>query len=185
MTYALSIERRVMTGLSLLLRYEGRTANDYHFSIEFDQLGLDPTLTMNACRLKEGDWLVLNVADPTLSAARIKNGRLAVIKSIEDGWIDLDLLQLTFYNSSFRYPHTRDLEPAPGDLYVLDQMADDLNADKIIQSLAHVDSNAFYQWLLSRPLGREVTQRGHRAVHMFTDLVDVLERIRRPTDRQR
>ena len=185
MIYAYPIERRVMSGLSLLLRYERQDPDGYRFAIEFEELRLDPVLTMNACRLKEGDWLVLNSANPAPSAARIKNGRLAIIQAIDDGKIVLDLLPLTFYRSSFRYPHDKTLEPEAGQLYTLDQMADDLNADKIIDALANIDTNVFYSWLIQKSPPRQVSQEAEQAMSRFSNLVDQLDGRKRPTARQR
>jgi len=77
LTYSLSIDRRAQTGLALLLRYVGygQVQGVHRFAIEFDTIGLDPVLTMNAFRLKEGDWVVINEADPPPPAGKIKEGK--------------------------------------------------------------------------------------------------------------
>jgi DNA helicase II / ATP-dependent DNA helicase PcrA len=150
--YSLPIDRRVQTGLALLLRFESYDAfrQVYRFAIDFNSLGIDPVLTMNAFRLKEGAWCVLNPTEEQ-SANRIKNGRLAVIQLLGSDWIELKLLDITFNNSRFRYFHQVKQELQSGNLYTLDEMADDMNADKALEALGHANQNTFYQWLLERP----------------------------------
>ncbi len=153
LTYNLSIERRAQTGLALLLRYAGPGgAPDVHrFAVEVDAIGLDFELTMNALRLKEGSWVVINVVNEKLSPGRFKNGRLAIIRSIEDDVFTLELLGATFYRDQFRYPHNKKLEPETGALYTLDEMADDMNADKQLAALGESGANTLYRWLVDRP----------------------------------
>lgn len=186
--YGLPIDRRVQTGLALLLRCEGRGQQEdhYRFAIAFDEIGLDPTLAMNACRLKEGDWLVLNPADPPPSASQIKGGRLAIIQGIGPDWIELNPLSATFWHSRFRYPHDNKLEPQPGEYYTIDEMADDMNADKALSALHHADNNVLYQWLLERPGERPISGRATALPSRFADLIDQIEgRKKRLTSRQR
>jgi len=154
--YGLPIERRVQTGLALLLKYSGydQKRDVHRFSIAFHELDLDPVLTMNALRLKEGAWVVINPAGENLSANKIKNGRLAIIKQVESDSLELILTKLTFYRSKFRYPHKQDLEPEVGGYYTLDEMADDMNADKVLESLGNAGTNVLYRWLLARPADR-------------------------------
>lgn len=155
--YSLPIDRRVQTGLALLLKYVGPgSLNFYRFNLEFETIGLDRDLAMNALRLKEGAWVVVNKADQEISANRIKNGRLAIIKGIDRDEIELDLLGVTFYRGKFRYWHENDLEPASNQFYTLDEMADDLNGDKTLEALINISNNTFYQWLLHKPSPREI-----------------------------
>lgn len=176
LTYGMSIERRAQTGLALLLRYEGHRRDDdiYRFAIDFDALGLDPTLTMNAFRLKEGGWVVINEADANLSASQVKHGRLGIIQDVGPDWIEIDLLPISFGKSSlFRYWHRRGLEPEPGKHYTLDEMADDMNADKMLAALRYADSNVLYQWLCERP--DDCTVEDSAFYKRFADLIDQLE----------
>src|SRR5262245_21840490 len=56
------------------------------------------------------------------------------------------LHRLTFKPTPFRYPHRRaDLQP--GQVYTLDEMVDDLNADKYLEGCLQAASNPLYHWL--------------------------------------
>ncbi len=174
MTYSLPIEQRVQTGLALLLHYlEEDPATGFHrFSLAYEELGLDPVLTMNACRLKENAWVVLNPIEPAPSAGRLKNGRIAVIKSVDEREIVLDLLSATFYGSSFRYPHENKLTPQAGQLYSIDEMADDLNADKALDALGQANANVLYQWMVEAPDKRELSRERREFLAQFTGLIN-------------
>lgn len=188
LNYSLPIERRIQSGLAMLLLFT-RRLNEvlYQFSPQFAALGLDPVLTLNACKLKEGDWVVLNPADSSITANQIKHGRLAIIKSIEPEAVTLQLLDITFRNGTFRYFHNCSLEPEVGKLYSIDPMADDLNADKILDSLDHVQGNTFYQWLISKPEKRTKQPELNAIYQEFTAFVEAFlkNRHRHLTKRQR
>ena len=84
-TYSLPVERRVQSGTALLLCFDRQPAPGvFSFQPQFAALGLDPTLTMNACKLKEGDWVVFNTETPDkpFSANQINHGRLATIEHL-------------------------------------------------------------------------------------------------------
>lgn len=184
--YGLPIERRVQTGLALLLcfdAYDPQT-DTYHFLVEFEGLDLDPVQTMNAFRLKEGAWVVLNALDANPSATRIKNGRLATIQAVTPDSIDLKLLGFPFGNSSFRYYHDTKLAPEPGQMYTLDEMADDMNADKALAALRNAGTNVLYRWLEDRPAVRAVQAETAAAGQRFAALVDHVEGKIRLTSRQ-
>ena len=68
----------------MLLKHVGQIERNVHlFKPEFASIGLDPGLTMNACKVKEGDWVVMNdPVDPQLTANKIKNGRLAMVDEL-------------------------------------------------------------------------------------------------------
>src|SRR4030095_4277893 len=52
----------------------------------------------------------------------------------------------SFKRTPSRYPHRRtDLQP--GHVYTLDEMVDDLNADKYLEACQHAASNPLYRWL--------------------------------------
>ncbi len=101
-------------------------------------------------RLQEGTWVVVNPlcndeGQPG-AAWEIVRGRLGVIRAISDTQITVQLQRLTFKPTPFRYPHRRnDLQP--GQVYTLDEMVDDLNADKYLEACQHAASNPLYHWL--------------------------------------
>ncbi len=187
LNYSLPIERRTQTGLALLLKHTGRDRQTgaYRFAIDVGRLGLDPVLTMNAFRLKEGDWVVVNPADPPISAGRIKHGRIATIASLGTDSIELDLKGITFPNGRFRYFHQNRIEPQLNQLYTLDERADDLNADKQLEALRNCDNNFLYQALLSPPEARSVPSGIAAASSQFADLVKTIEKKNAPTLMQR
>jgi hypothetical protein len=101
-------------------------------------------------RLQEGTWVVVNslVNDDgqPRAAWELVRGRLGVIRAISDTEITVQLQRLSFKPTPFRYPHRRtDLQP--GQVYTLDEMVDDLNADKYLDACKHAASNPLYHWL--------------------------------------
>ncbi|MFN8469235.1 MAG: AAA domain-containing protein [Caldilineaceae bacterium] len=190
LVYGLPIERRVQSGQALLLRYEGYEADlDLHlFTIAFDLLGLDPELTVNGLRLKEGDWLVMNPAAESgapLSASTLKHGRLVTLAKLSPEIVGLHLLDANFFRNQFRYSHNATLQPEEGELYVIDQMADDLNADKQLEALGHTDSNTLYHWLLTRPNRRTLPPSTAEQAQAFLQVVHTLQPKAKLTKRQR
>ena len=192
--FALPIERRMQTGLALLLRFTNvDKARDVHrFEVAFADVGLDAATMMNRLRLKEGDWVVLNRAQVSgagsstaaKAAGKIKNGRLAIVKAAGSTWVELSLKHLTF-NSQFRYYHDRSVEPALGQLYTIDEMVDDLNADKQVDALAHESSNTLYTWLNRPPEPRVLPSAVQQHAQRFIDAVNELEKPNRMTAVQR
>jgi len=80
------------------------------------------------------------------AAWEIVRGRLGVIRDINDTQVTVQLQRLSFKPTPFRYPHRRtDLQP--GQVYTLDEMVDDLNADKYLEACQHAASNPLYRWL--------------------------------------
>jgi hypothetical protein len=101
-------------------------------------------------RLQEGTWVVVNTLcndeGQPRAAWEIVRGRLGVISAIHDAQITVRLHRLSFKPTSFRYPHRRtDLQL--GQVYTLDEMVDDLNADKYLEACQHAASNPLYHWL--------------------------------------
>jgi hypothetical protein len=101
-------------------------------------------------RLQEGTWVVVNTLcndeGQPRAAWEIGRGRLGVIRAISDTQIMVHLQRLSFKPTPFRYPHRRtDLQP--GQVYTLDEMVDDLNADKYLEACQHAASNPLYHWL--------------------------------------
>jgi hypothetical protein len=101
-------------------------------------------------RLQEGTWVVVNTLcndeGQPRAAWEIVRGRLGIISTISDTEITVHLQRLSFKPTPFRYPHRRtDLQP--GQVYTLDEMVDDLNADKYLEACQHAASNSLYHWL--------------------------------------
>jgi hypothetical protein len=187
LNYSLPIERRVQGGLAMLLKFIGRVGNNlYQFHPEFGALGLDPVLIMNSCKLKEGDWVVFNPSDQKISGNQIKHGRLAIVEAIGKDEVVLQLLGITFPDGDFRYFHNNRLEPSAGGFYTIDPMSDDLNADKILDALANVDGNTFFNWLRETPVERELNPNLGEFYRRFADLIDAYlkNRNRKLTQRQ-
>jgi hypothetical protein len=86
--------------------------------------------------------------------------------------VSLELLNITFRNGFFRYFHKRDLEPEPEMLYTLDEMADDLNADKLLASISNANSNLFYSWIENPPGKRIVSTKTRSYFDEFANLAN-------------
>jgi AAA domain/PD-(D/E)XK nuclease superfamily len=101
-------------------------------------------------RLQEGTWVVLNSLcneeGLPRTAGELVHGRLGVISAISGVQLNLRLQRMSFKPTPFRYTHRRtDLQP--GQVYTLDEMVDDLNADKYLDACRHATSNHLYRWL--------------------------------------
>ena len=123
--------------------------------------------------------------DPTLSANKVKHGRLAIITELSIKEVSLEFRDLFLYRKKFAFPHSNDLVPIQDHLYCLDMMADDLNGDKILPSLQNTGPNVFYNWLIHRP---QATPPEKQDFHdKFLAQVDTLlaARKRKLTARQR
>ncbi|MGB9640191.1 MAG: AAA domain-containing protein, partial [Anaerolineales bacterium] len=173
LNYSMPIERRVQGGLAMLLKFVRISGSDlYQFHPEYSVLGLDPILSMNSCKLKEGDWVVLNPFEPNITGNRIKHGRLAIIEKIGKEEVVLQLLDFTFREGIFRYYHDKDLDPVANGLYTIDPMSDDLNADKVLDALANIDGNIFFNWLRETPRERESHPKLREFYKRFAELID-------------
>jgi hypothetical protein len=105
---------------------------------------------MGDLRLQEGTWVVVNTLcnddGQPRAAWELVRGRLGVIHTISDAQLTVQLQRLTFRPTPFRYSHSRaDLHP--GQVYTLDEMVDDLNADKYLEACQHATTNTLYRWL--------------------------------------
>ena len=105
---------------------------------------------MGDLRLQEGTWVVINTLcndeGQPRAAWELVRGRLGIISAISDVQIIVHVQRLTFKPTPFRYSHRRtDLHP--GQVYTLDEMVDDLNADKYLEACQHAIANPFYHWL--------------------------------------
>jgi AAA domain-containing protein len=101
-------------------------------------------------RLQEGTWVVVNTlcndeGEPR-AAWELVRGRLGIIRTISDTEFTVQLQRLTFRHTPFRYSHRRS-ELHPGQVYTLDEMVDDLNADKYLEACQHATANPLYRWL--------------------------------------
>jgi hypothetical protein len=108
-------------------------------------------------RLQEGAWTVLNPLSNEeggpRSASAVIRGRLCVIERIDDARMELRLLRLNFKRSRFRYGHWN-FDPQAGSIYTLDEMVDDLNADKYLEACRNAPHNQLYRWLNEAYLDR-------------------------------
>lgn len=172
--YSMPVDKRVQSGRSMLLKYVRPISNESAlFQPEFSSLGLDPVITMNACRLKEGDWVVMNdTSNPQLTAGRVKGGRLAVIDRLSPDEVVLTFRDNIFKGKKLFINYHEKVALQGGHLYVLDEMADDLNADKVLESLRNPQSNIFFHWLVQKPAARD--NASAMFYQQFTAQIDML-----------
>ncbi|HYP27253.1 MAG TPA: AAA domain-containing protein [Blastocatellia bacterium] len=159
--FALAPALRAETGRTALLLCEAFHREGKLAAFTISDANGDPASVAQAgaLRFREGDWVVLN---PLLDAEtgeppagkRVAHGRLAVVEQIEETRMTLRLLPLNFQKSEFRFTH-RMIEPERGLIYSIDEMADDLNADKFLEACRSASSNVLYRWLEDPRSGRE------------------------------
>lgn len=151
--FALPPELRAQTGRTAILRCEAYDKDAKRAEFTFTDIDGNPLAATKAgtSRLREGDWMTLNpVADgetgepPT--GKRVVHGRLCVVEGIMGARVSLKLLPMSFKKSKFRFGH-RMIEPEQTLLYTVDEMADDLNADKFLEACQHAETNHLYRWL--------------------------------------
>ena len=151
--FALPPELRAETGRTAILRCKSYD-NDRRlaaFTLSDSEGCAQVSAGTGALRLREGDWMTLNplrdeeTGEP-LTGKRIAHGRLCVVEEVREAEVRLRLTPLSFKNSKFRFGH-RMIEPELGSLYTLDEMADDLNADKFLAACRNASANHLYQWL--------------------------------------
>ncbi|MCI0487116.1 MAG: ATP-binding protein, partial [Blastocatellia bacterium] len=164
--FSLPPELRMQTGRTAILRCDdneklesGGERPRFHFA---DAEGAPITISdIGTLKFREGDWTVLNPLEDErggqIPAWLVVRGRLAVVEEIGDESVLLRLLPMSFKNSEFRYKH-RFFNPEPGALYTLDEMADDLNADKFLEACRHASSNHLYRWLSDTEEGKRPRQ---------------------------
>jgi hypothetical protein len=158
-------EQRAAGGRTLILRcdaYEKSERGEERASFSLSKLNGEllndaDAANVAALRVRVGDWVVLNPATDEegkfLPARKLVRGRLAVVEELNDARVSLRLLAMSFKNSEFRYPH-RLFKPEAGAIYTIDEMADDLNADKFLDACRHAASNHLYQWLADTEEGK-------------------------------
>jgi hypothetical protein len=170
--FALPPELRAQTGRTAILRCDAydQDARLAAFTIT-DVDGIPLSLEgANVARFREGDFMTLNplIDEETgevLSGKRLVHGRLSVVEDVTATQVRLRLLSMSFKNSKFRFGH-RLFEPAQSLLYTLDEMADDLSADKLLAACNNAETNHLYQWLEDTELGQ--TPRRIRPVRLRT-----------------
>ncbi|MDQ1591821.1 MAG: hypothetical protein QOG71_2448 [Pyrinomonadaceae bacterium] len=155
-------EQRAAGGRTLVVRcdaYERTDGGEDRASFSFsktDGASLN-VADMAALRFREGDWVVLNpLADEegkALTARKLVRGRLAVVEELGDARVSLRLLSMNFKNSDFRYRHWA-FKPEAGAVCTIDEMVDDLNADKFLDACRHAASNHLYHWLADAEEGK-------------------------------
>src|SRR5262245_3463664 len=146
-------ELRAQTGQTAVVRcehYARGDGTDLGIFVMSDVHGTPVTREeIGDLHLQEGTWVVVNSVwndegEPR-AAWEIVRGRLGVIRDISDAQITVHLQRLSFKPTPFRYPHRRtDLQP--GQVYTLDEMVDDLNADKYLEACQHAAFNPLYHW---------------------------------------
>lgn len=147
-------ELRAQTGQSALVRcerYDRGDHMDWGVFVLSDVHGSPVSREeMGDLRLQEGTWVVVNTlcneeGQPRAAWETVR-GRLGIIRAIRDAQIMVQLQRLTFKPTPFRYPHRR-MDLQPGQVYTLDEMVDDLNADKYLEACQHAATNPLYYWL--------------------------------------
>jgi CRISPR/Cas system-associated exonuclease Cas4 (RecB family) len=158
---------RAETGRTAILRCEsfekvkkGKVLNAYA-TFTITNIDGNPVSVKDASmvKIKETDWVVLNyLIDPkegkSILGKRLVHGRLAIVEEVDAGTIKLRLQSMGFKDSEFRFNH-RMIEPEVGLLYTIDEMADDLNADKYLLACRNATSNNLYNWITRPEVAKE------------------------------
>jgi hypothetical protein len=188
---ALPPEQRAQTGRTLLLRCESYEKTNDDERATFSPGAESADAHGSVAKFRAGDWTVLSPrADEdgrALPAWRVLRGRLAVVESLDAGRVSLRLLPMTFKNSDFRFPHVRH-KPEAGALYTLDEMADDLNADKFLDACRNAQANNLYRWLCDAGEGKRPRAIRPRRLRAATEIAALASRTQSPrglTDAQR
>jgi hypothetical protein len=159
---SLAPEQRAAGGRTLIVRcLSGERTDGVETRARFDFCKTDGELLnasdMAALRFREGDWVVLNPlageSGAYLPARKLVRGRLAVVEELDEAGVSLRLLSMNFKNSDFRYPHWS-FKPEAGAVCTIDEMADDLNADKFLDACRHTAANHLYHWLANTEEGK-------------------------------
>jgi Cdc6-like AAA superfamily ATPase len=186
--FALPIDRRVASGSSLLLEaLEGASSGSCRFRIRFDLAGLDPAPALRQMGPEEGDWMVIGAANDQARPWEILRGRIAVVKSIDGDVIAVELMPMSFRKSEFRFGHNVSLVIEKGARYVLDPMADDLVAERVLDGCRNTTENYFLAWIADGAESitqRAVDQSEVDALREFNAALDAAAEILTPTRRQ-
>jgi CRISPR/Cas system-associated exonuclease Cas4 (RecB family) len=144
---------RAQTGRTAVVRCEryekGDGGDDYGAFVLSDVNGAPLERDeVGALRLQAGSWVVVNSLaneeGQPRAAWEVVRGRLGVIDEIDGPQIGVRLKRLTFKPTRFRYSH-RQTDARAGEVYTLDEMVDDLNADKFLEACRHAEANHLYR----------------------------------------
>jgi hypothetical protein len=186
--FSLPFARRVASGSSLLLEaLEDSTGGPCAFRMRFDLAGLDPAPALQQMGPEEGDWMVVGPANDAAKPWSILRGRIAVIDTIDGDEIVVGLMPMSFGRSEFRFGHNASLAVEKGAIYVLDPMADDLVAERVLDGCRNTAHNSFLGWIErgADAIGaRAVDESEAAALREFHTTLESAEGILTPTQRQ-
>ena len=186
--FALPFERRVASGQSILVEaLEDCAGGSCRLRLRFDEAGLDAEAAFPQMGPEEGDWMVVSEARNDVRPWEIVRGRIAVIKEIGELELVVELGDMTFPRGEFRFWHGIDMQLAAGRRYVLDPMADDLVAERILDACRNADDNEFLRWIEAggdAATPRGVDRREERLVREFAAALQAAPSILTPTLRQ-
>jgi hypothetical protein len=150
-------------------------------SVVFDELNASASGAV--AKFRAGDWVVLNPLSGeggrALPAWKLLRGRLAIVEELDAGHVTLRLLPMTFKNSDFRFPHVQH-KPEAGALYIIDEMADDLNADKFLDACRNAATNYLYRWLCDDEEGKRPRAIRPRRLRDAAEIVALASRAQQP-----
>ncbi len=139
----LPVERRLLTGRTALLEAIAVEPDGKHARFRFTTL---PGGGVVLPRFKVGDWVTLNEFDDQAKPWDLIKGRLAIIADMTDETVELELMALG-KGGTFTFFHDSKLAVQPRCRYTLDDMADDLVAERVVKALDHLGTNRLAQWL--------------------------------------
>ncbi|MDT7540985.1 MAG: hypothetical protein QOE33_889 [Acidobacteriota bacterium] len=207
---ALPPEQRAQTGRTLILRCDAyeKSAGGERATFTFDAGDAHNTndaedsaskifdeMSANAhapvAKFRAGDWVVLNPlageGGSALPAWKLLRGRLGIVEEFDAGRLSLRLLSMTFKNSDFRFSHVRH-KPESGAFFTIDEMADDLNADKFLDACRNSATNNLYRWLCDAKEAKRPRPIRPRRLRDAVEIADLASRTQQPrglTDAQR
>jgi hypothetical protein len=186
--YALPLERRVASGSSLLLEaLEDASSGACRFRIRFDLAGLDPEPALREMSPEEDDWMVIGPARTGTRPWEVLRGRIAVVSEINGDEIAVELMPMSFRGGEFRFSHNASMAVSEGELYMLDPMADDLVAERVLDGCRNTKHNDFLRWVENTAEAihaRSVDAHELAALRDFEAALEVAEGILTPTRRQ-
>ncbi|MDT4896825.1 MAG: hypothetical protein QOH25_1902 [Acidobacteriota bacterium] len=157
---ALPPDLRQQTGRTAALRCVGFDKEARRAEFVFADVEGNALPDASGLRMRDGDWATLNPlrdeeTGALITGKRLVHGTLAIIERIDRDRLTLALKPMgKAGNSAFRFGH-RLLEPEQDQLYTLDEMADDLNADKLLAACQNAGTNALYAWLENPEMGKQ------------------------------
>ena len=154
----LPVERRLLTGRTALLEAIAVEPDGKHARFRFTTLpggGAVPP------RFKVGDWVTLNEFDDQAKPWDLIKGRLAIIADMTDETVELELMALG-KGGTFTFFHDSKLHVQLRCRYTLDDMADDLVAERVVKALDHLGTNVLACWLEAEPRSHGDMETGAR-----------------------